>query len=133
MVLLFEYSIKVTKVIQRTTEVKPWLMPLCNERAIKLWYKIMTNNQSPSYEAYVDQCNNVISTCWAKRINSIIDHIGFANIRINFDYNFNCVLTLKRRLKDQFIQEWGETINLMPKLVTNCKFKNSFLFRGVFE
>ena len=104
------------------------LSTLCKERAINFWYKIMTNTQSPIYEAYVDQCNNVISTCWAKRINSIIDHLGFANIRINFDNNFNCVPTLKRRLKDQFIQEWGETINSMPKLVTYCKFKNTFCF-----
>ena len=35
---------------------------------------------------------------------------------------------MKRRLKDQFIQEWGETINSMPKLVTYCKFKTSFCF-----
>ena len=75
----------------------------------------MTNTQSPIYEAYVDQCHNVISTCWAKRINSIIDHLGFSNIRINFDNNFNCVPTLKRRLKDQFI---------MPILVTYYTFKN---------
>jgi hypothetical protein len=106
-------------------------MPLyiiCKERSIRFWLKIMKNPQSPIHELYKDQCLNINGSCWAKRINSIIDHLGYSYLRDNFDNRINYFPEIKRRLRDQFIQEWSNGINTMPKLEMYCKYKKDFVF-----
>lgn len=66
---------------------------------------------------YNDLNANINNSSWAKRINSIIDHLGFMDIRLNFDVNINYLPLLKCRIRDQFIQEWNASINSMPKLI----------------
>lgn len=75
---------------------------------------------------YRDQCININGTCWAKRINSIIDHLGFNEIRGNFDCNTNYISKLKQRIRDQYVQEWNSEVNNMPKLELYSKYKVSF-------
>ena len=67
-------------------------------------------------------------TCCAKIVNSIIDHLGFTNIRTNFDSGINCFRSLQTRLRDQFIQEWKESVTSMSKLDQYCIFKTEFKF-----
>ena len=101
---------------------------VCKERAINYWYKIMSNVDKPIYFTFLEQCNIANSTCWAKRIHSIIDHLGLSHFHFNFNRAFNCVDTIKRRLRDQFIQDWNASINSMSKLDAYCKFKKNFCF-----
>ncbi len=79
----------------------------------------------------IQTCAQTVNgSCWASRINSIIDHMGYTNIRINFDVNRNYWYTLKRRSRDQYIQEWTVNVNSMPKLDYYCKFKTEFGFES---
>ena len=75
-----------------------------------------------------DLCNNVSTSSWASRMNSIIDHLGFPNIRLSFDPRVNYYLLIKSRIRDQFIQEWSLNINSMSKLDCYCKYKTEFCF-----
>lgn len=104
------------------------LSVLCKVRAIKFWIKIMKNPDSAVYSIYLDQCSNINGTCWANQINSLIDRLGFTNVRLHFDKNQNYFPTFKSRLYDQFFQEWSTTINAMPKLDSYCKYKTNFHF-----
>ena len=104
------------------------LSVICKERSIKFWTKIMKNNELTISKMYFELCNNVNNKCWAKRINSIIDHLGFTNLRLNFDPRINCFNSLKTRLRDQFIQEWKTSISSMTKLDQYCKYKTEFKF-----
>ena len=61
------------------------LSVICKERSLKFWIKIMKNYNSPIYNVYIDQCQNVNNSCWAKRLNSIIDHLGFSHLLLNFE------------------------------------------------
>lgn len=88
----------------------------------------MKNVNSPIYFLYNDQVRNISGTCWAKRINSVIDHLGFNEIRHNFSVNVNYFAVLKQRLCDQYIQEWKACINNLPKLAMYCRFKKTFEF-----
>ena len=79
---------------------------------------------------YFDQVNNihvhVSGSCWAKRINSLLDHLGCSDYRTNFDVNVNYYPMLKQRLCDQYIQEWNTCINILPKLSMYFKLKKTF-------
>ena len=76
-------------------------------RSIKFWLKIKKNCNSPMYSLYIDQCTNINNNCWASRINSIIEHLGFSHLLNNFDINNNYLPILKTRLYDQYQQEWS--------------------------
>ena len=102
------------------------LSVLCKERSIKFWIKIMSSQASPIFNIYMDQCATINGACWAKRINSIIDHLGFNEIRVNFDPEANYVSKFKQRIRDHFVQEWNAEINNMPKLELYCKYKIVF-------
>ena len=88
----------------------------------------MKNDELPITQMYLDLCNNVNVKCWAKRMNSIIDHLGFTNIRTNFDSGINCFRSLQTRLRDQFVQEWKASITSMSKLDQYCTYKTEFKF-----
>jgi hypothetical protein len=57
----------------------------CKERSLNFWLKIMINVFSPINVMYRDLIDHIINSCWASRIHYIIDHLGFAHIRFNFD------------------------------------------------
>ena len=100
---------------------------LCKERAIRFWLKIMKNRNSPICNIYSDLCNTGSSGCWANRINTLIDHLDFNNIRHNFNYEINYFQSLKNKLRDIFVQEWKGTIQSMSKLQQYCLFKSEFV------
>jgi len=100
---------------------------LCKERAIRFWLKIMKNRNSPICNIYSDLCNTGSSGCWANRINTLIDHLDFNNIRHNFNYEINYFPSLKNKLRDIFVQEWKGTIQSMSKLQQYCLFKSEFV------
>jgi len=104
------------------------LSVICKERAVKFWLKIMKNNELPIYHIYNDLCDNVNTPCWASRINSIVDHLGYAHIRLFLDHNVYYYSLLKSRIRDQFVQEWHDSINAMSKLDSYCKYKTEFCF-----
>ena len=101
---------------------------ICNEKSLKFWLKIMKNNEVPIHHMYRDMCNNVTTACWASKINSVIDHLGFSHIRLYFDPNVKYYDILKTRLRDQFIQEWRVCISSTPKLDSYNNYKNEFCF-----
>jgi len=86
----------------------------------------MKNINSPLYRMYCDHSNIISGPCWAKRINSLLDHLGCSDLRTNFDVGVNYHPMLKQRLFDQYIQEWYACINNLPKLYMYCKFKKTF-------
>ena len=49
----------------------------------------MNDADSLGYKMYIDSCNNVRGLSWAKRANSIIDHLGFTDIGNTFDNRIN--------------------------------------------
>ena len=106
------------------------LSVICKEKSIKFWLKIMKNNELPISHMYQDLCNNVNKKCWASRLNSIIDHLGCTDIRMNFDPRINYFRILKTRIRDQFMQEWTETISSLPKLDQYSKYKTDFKFES---
>ena len=71
------------------------LSVLCKQRALEFWSKIMSKDQSPLRNIYLDQCNNVAGNCWSKRVHSIIDHLGYTNIKLNFNRELNNFYALK--------------------------------------
>jgi hypothetical protein len=50
-------------------------------------------------------------------------------IFVNVDFNINYLPLFKRRIRDQFIQEWNTVIASSPKLDYYVKFKETFLLR----
>ena len=60
---------------------------LTKQRALKFWIKVMKNPLSPQYQLYREQCNMNNAKSWAKRVHSIIDHLGFRDARINLNEN----------------------------------------------
>ena len=104
------------------------LSVICKEISLKFWKKIMKNYNSPIYNVYIDQCQNVNNSCWAKRLNSIIDHLGFSHLLLDFDRSVNYTALLKSRLRDQFIQEWSNCISNTSKLDYYKRFKSSFCY-----
>ena len=99
---------------------------ICKEKSIKFWTKIMSNRNSPLYSMYTDQITSINGNCWASRINSIIDHLGFTNLLHSFEPNMKHFSKLQRRLRDQFLQDWNEKIHNMPKLELYVKYKTTF-------
>lgn len=101
---------------------------VAKERALKYWLKIKNSVNMPIFNAYIDQCNNVNISCWASRIHSILDHLGYSHIRLNFDTSMNYFPLLKRTLRDQFIQEWNTSLNNISKLDFYRQFKTTFSY-----
>ena len=76
------------------------LSVLCRERSLKFWCKIMSKTDSPIYFMYKDLCDNVRGNCWTSRIKTITDHLGYSQLRYNFNVNKNSSMlhNMKRTL-----------------------------------
>ena len=77
---------------------------------------------------YLELCDIRNCKSWAKRMHSVIDHLGFTNVRFNFDASYDYFHVLKSRLRDQFVQEWRHNITSLSKLDLYCKYKENFEF-----
>ena len=93
----------------------------------------MSENQSNLYNAYIDQCNHVSNACWARRVHSMIDHLGLTYVILNFDASVNNSTILKTRLYDQFVETWNTPINTCSKLTYYCRFKNEFIYESYLD
>ena len=82
---------------------------------------------------YTDILNNVNGNCWAKRIINIINNLGFSHVINEFNNDTNSLPLFKRRLRDQFIQEWSTGINNCSKLDYYTKFKNTFCYEDYLD
>ena len=60
---------------------------LAKQGALKFWIKVMKNPLSTQYQLYNEQCNMNNAKSWAKRVHSIIDHLGFRDARNNLNEN----------------------------------------------
>ena len=110
------------------------LSVICKLRSLNFWLKIKKNINSPIYTAYMDQCANTNGNCWSRRINSIIDNLGFSYLLNNFDIEKNYMsLFLKTRISDQFKQEWSTSVNSMSKLDYYVKFKTTFCYEDYID
>ena len=49
---------------------------LAKERCLKFFLKILNKHNSPMYSMYIELCN-LNTTCWASKVNSVIDHLGY--------------------------------------------------------
>ena len=74
------------------------------------------SGNTPIFDAYVDQCNNINTSCWTSGLHSIFDLLGLSYLRLNFDTSTKYYLLLKRTIRDQFIQEWNTSIKNTIKL-----------------
>ena len=61
----------------------------------------MSESRSNPNDAYIDQCHHVCNACWARRVISMIDHLGLKNGRLNFNASVNNAAILKTRLYEQ--------------------------------
>ena len=103
------------------------LSVICKERSLKFWTKIMKNQESPTYHMYMDQLISINGPCWSKRINSLINHLGLSHLLVNFNPDIN-FCSIKRRIRDQFLQTWTDSISNMSKLEYYKQFKKDFEF-----
>lgn len=104
------------------------LSVLCKERALQFWNKIVKRQQAPIYHIYLDQCINGNDKCWAKRVHSVITDMGFPYIIYDYAVNVNYNMLFKQRIRDQFLQQWHDCIDNMPKLDYYKKYKTQFCF-----
>ena len=71
---------------------------------------------------------------WSKCIKNIVDNLGYSHVYINnVQDNTNYFPLFKIRNRDQFIQEWNNTIRNIPKLEYYCKFKENFCFESYLD
>ena len=63
-----------------------------------------------------------------KLCNDIINNLGFTHVINDFNIGTNYLPLFKRRIRDQFIQEWNTGINNCPKLDYYSKFKKTFCY-----
>ena len=109
------------------------LSVICKQRPLKFWCKIMIRNNILLYETYSELCNRMYQNSWSRRNNDIIDCLGFTDIRIAYNNQINYYPLFRERLRDQFIQNWAEGINSMPKLSMYCNFKTEICFEFYLE
>ena len=93
------------------------LSVIMQERALKYWIKIMTNQQMPMYSMFIEQCNSTNVNSWSQRIKRLLDRLGLSNVWLNFDPNIDYYSTIKQRLYDQYVQNWTESIQNVSKLM----------------
>lgn len=110
----------------------------CKERALKMFIKIKRSPGSLINIVFQKQCeilNTTESSCnnWAQSIKTLLDEMGFSDVWYNFDNTLNYLPLFKQRLRDQFIQEWREGINNMPKLESYAKFKTEFGRENIYQ
>ena len=63
---------------------------------------------------------------WAKRVHSIIDHLGFRDAIINFNEKSHILTSLKREYVISLLKECQASINSMSKLNYNVKYMKTF-------
>ena len=64
---------------------------------------------------------------------NVVDSLGYSHVFNNVDINTNYLPLFKRRMRDQFIQEWHTAIANSPKLDYYAKFKETFCYEDYLD
>ena len=76
---------------------------------------------------YIDQIIDPFPNCWTNFIFRTIRRLRYGYLIDNLLEDNGVILSnLKRRLRDQFIQEWNQNISVSPKLYYFHEFKDVF-------
>lgn len=112
------------------------LSVICKERALKYWIKINMNPNSLMHHVLTKQSNiyhyNNIRPAskkiWHSAMSDLLNRMGYGNLLVDFntDYNYSPLLT--QRVRDQYIQTWYDNLTSQPKMEYYCRFKKEFLF-----
>jgi hypothetical protein len=104
------------------------LSVLSKIRSLNYLLKIKKNIVSPIYGMFNDLERRNIVNSWASCMNISFDKLGFTYILNDFNPNVNYIPILKRRIYDQYIQDWSASINTMSKLEYYRKYKTTFKY-----
>jgi hypothetical protein len=107
------------------------LSVICKERVLKYWLKIRSHPNSIMFNIFDAECNSIESAnClpWVKAVKTILDNIGYSYLWNSQNINMSLFPKLQRRIRDNYLQEWQESIMTYPKLEYYVKFKTSFGF-----
>ena len=109
------------------------LSVLAKIKSFKFWTRLTQNKASATYIAYLNQCNNNRTKCWAHHIKKSLETLGLGYIWSAQNTNIDFFFTIRQRIIDQYKQLWGATINSMPKLEYYCRYKKEFKFEKYLE
>ena len=107
---------------------------ICKQRALSYWIKIKQNPNSLMHTVYNEQCNiynennNNNTNMWCAFVKQQLDQLGHGIFYNNLNDNCNYSYEINQRIKDQFIQNWHDTINSQPKLEYYKMFKTEFAY-----
>jgi hypothetical protein len=103
---------------------------LALERSFKYWCKIQQDIGSLKHSIYVEQSTVLQnkSSSWVCKIKNKLNQLGVGYLYTNYNRDFDAFHTIQRRIRDQFIQSWRETITTSPKMHHYAKYKNNFEF-----
>jgi len=99
--------------------------------ALRYWRKIVSNQNSILYQVFTEQMhiltnlNCTKNNLWCKALKFSLDNLGFG-FMLNIPELTDYIELETQRLKDQFVQEWSDTLSLQPKMEFYLKFKKSF-------
>jgi len=80
----------------------------------------MHNQDSPMYKVFIDQCVSNEPNCWSLSVKKLLCDLGLSNVWSKFDPNVNYLSMLCQRLKDQYVQNWGASLENSP-IIENTK------------
>ena len=112
------------------------LATICIERSLKYWTKLHNNQNSLMTRIFNEQCALNISNykkSWAKAVKSKFEQLGLGNIH-NYSniLNINLII-IRQRLRDQYLQEWHQTLMNQSKMNYFNMFKTEFKFENYLD
>ena len=100
------------------------------ERSFKYWCKIKHDYGSLAHTMLVEQNIQNCRNSWSFKIKAKLDTLGLGDVWINADARLNFYATIQRRIRDQYIQSWNESLTAYPKLQFYSKFKKKYEFES---
>ena len=112
------------------------LSVIAKERSIKFWLKILTNNNSLTFNLFQTQIDDLDALAqpsrfkhkgsWAQGVKSLLDNLGFSQMWHNQIIEIPCFEVIRNRIRDHFTQHWYANICNTSKLEYYCQFKTEF-------
>jgi hypothetical protein len=108
------------------------LAVLCKLRALRYWMKVANNQNSLLYQVFMEQMNVLTNfnctknNLWCHALKSTLDNLGLGYTLYLSDFTCDISHMVNQRLKDQFVQEWSDTLASQSKMEMYLKFKKSF-------
>ena len=99
---------------------------ICLERSLKYWIKVLNNPHSPMFRLYMEQTMKNNKKLWGNCIGAKLEQLGYGYLLEYFDPSINVLSLMKRRIRDQYIQEWEMNVNNASKLEYYRRFKKNF-------